>query len=192
MNILRNSLLAVFMTGMGLSAMAGEDVKHVMAVEVIDDGSGDTTSFFLNSDDLGFDLDEMQVGETRSVVDKDGRSILITRKDDGFSFNVDGKTIDLPAFDDVEGESMRWVSKDGDSDVDVHVLSDVNIETVHGDHGTVIVSPQPIDDATQQAIKSLLESAGYDSDVKFIDHEGGDAHAVKIKRVEKIVEAPQT
>ena len=63
---------------------------------------------------------------------------------------------------------------------------------VQGDPGTVILSSEPIDGATQEAIKSLLESAGYAGDVNFIDREHGEDHAFKIKRVEKVVEAPQT
>jgi len=36
----------------------------------------------------------MQVGDNRSVVDKNGRSILVTRAEENFSFDIDGKTID--------------------------------------------------------------------------------------------------
>ena len=192
MKIYRNFLLGVFLSGMALSSLAGEDAKHVMAVEVVGDGSGDTTSFFLNSDDLGFDLEEMQVGESRSIVDEAGQSILITRNENGFNFNVDGKSIDLPDFGDDDTEAMHWVSAHGDSNVDVRVLRDVNVETIDGDTGTVILTAEPIDDATQQAIKSLLESAGYDNDVQFIDRQEGDGYAFKMKRVHKQVDGPQT
>jgi hypothetical protein len=181
----------MFMAGMAFSTMAGEDAKHVMAVEVVAGDSGEGVKFFLNSDDLGFDLDELQVGETRSVIDESGRSILITRNEDGFSFNVDGETIDMPLFQEADGDGIHWVAKDGD-DVNVHVIRDVRVEALNEQNGTVILSPRPIDETTQQAIKSLLESSGYDSDVQFIDHEGEDGHAVRIKKVHKVVEAPQT
>lgn len=192
MSISRNVLVSVFLTGMAASALAGEDAKHVMAVEVMGHDSGEGVSFFLDSDDLGFNLDELQVGETRSVIDESGKSILITRNEDGYTFNVDGKDIELPHFDDDADGGMHWVSKDGDNDINVRVVSDVKMTALHEQHGTVIVSPKPIDEATQQAIKSVLESAGYDNDVDFIDSEGGDHHDIKIKKVEKIVEIPQT
>ena len=192
MRIYRNFLLGVFLTGMAFSSLAGEDAKHVMAVEVVGDGASDTTSFFLDSDDLGFDLEEMQVGETRSIIDESGQSILITRNEDGFNFNIDGKSIDLPNFGDESTEAMHWISADGDSNVDVRVLRDVSVETIHGDTGTVILTAEPIDGTTQQAIKSLLESAGYDSDVKFVDRQKGDNVAFKMHRVHKQVDEPQT
>ena len=192
MRIYRNILLGVFISGMAFSTLAGEDAKQTMAVEVIAGDSGEGVSFFLNSDDLGFDLDELQVGETRSVVNESGQSILITRNEDGFSFNVDGETIEMKDFDHADGDGIHWVSKDGDEDVNVHVIRDVRVEALHEQSGTVIFSPQPIDATTQQAIKSLLESSGYDSDVQFIDHEGEDGHAVRIKKVHKVTEAPQT
>ncbi|MGI9222161.1 MAG: hypothetical protein ACR2QS_14115 [Woeseiaceae bacterium] len=192
MKIYRNLMLCVFLIGMAFSTLAGEDAKHVMAVEVIGDGSGDTTSFFLDSNDLGFELDELQVGETRSIVDESGRSILISRTEDGFSFNIDGKIIDLPDFVDADADAMHWVSDDFDSDANVHVVRDVKVETLHSKQGTVILSTKPIDEATQQSIKSILESSGYGNDVEFINHEEGAGHAVKVKKVQKVVEAPQS
>ena len=194
MRIYRNILLGVFFTGMACSTLAGEDAKHVMAVEVIGDDTSNTTSFFLDSEDLGFELDDLQVGETRSIVDESGRSILISRNEDGFSFNIDGKVIDLPDIVnvDVDTASMHWVADDLEVEGGVHVIRDVKVETLHGDGNTVVLSPKPIDAATQQAIKSLLESSGYGSDVEFIDHEGGASHAVKVKKVNKVVDAPQT
>lgn len=192
MSISRNVLVSVFLTGMAASVLAGEDAKHVMAVEVMGHDSGEGVHFFLDSDDLGFDLDELQVGETRSVVDESGKSILITRNEDGYTFNVDGEIIELPHIDDEDNGGMHWVSKDGDNDISVRVVSDVKVRALDEQHGTVIVSPKPIDEATQQAIKSVLESAGYDSEVEFIDSEGGDHHNIKVKKIEKIVENPQT
>jgi hypothetical protein len=55
----------------------------------------------------------------------------------------------------------------------------------------MIMSPKPIDAATQQAIKSLLESAGYGSEVNFIDHEAAGHRKVMIKKVEQVVENPE-
>ena len=41
----------------------------------------DSTSFHWVSDDSGFDMQNMQVGETHSIVDESGRSVLITRQE---------------------------------------------------------------------------------------------------------------
>ena len=180
------------MIGLAGSALAGDETKRVMAIEVAGDDGTNATSFFFDSEDLGFDLDEMQVGETRSVIDESGKSVLITRKEDGFSFNVDGEVIDLPNFADGDHDSVHWISADGVDDVNVHVMRDVDTMSMGGMGGTVILSSNPIDDATQQAIRSVLESAGYDSEVEFIDHHGEHEEKVFIKKVEKVAESPQT
>ena len=82
-----------------------------------------------------------------------------------------------------------WIDGDGVEDVDVHVMHDMTIETMHDMDGIVIHSGQPIDAATQQAIKSLLESAGHDSDVRFIDREGYSGGPHRIRMIEKKLEA---
>ena len=88
--------------------LAGDDGKHERIIKVVKTGGDSDIHIEIDSNDMGFNLDDLQVGESRSVVDDDGRSILVTRSDDGFSFTVDGKTIDLPALHR-EHESDVWV-----------------------------------------------------------------------------------
>jgi hypothetical protein len=71
-------LVVSAMLGIACSGYAGEEAKHVIAIDFVGEGDTDKVSLKLNSEDLGFELDEMQVGETRSVVDETGRAILIT------------------------------------------------------------------------------------------------------------------
>jgi hypothetical protein len=186
-----NVLLGALLLGLAGSAMAGDEAKMRMAIEVVGEDSANGKHFMIKSDDLGFDLEDMQVGESRSIVDESGQNILVTRSQDGFSFNVDGETIELPDFQGGEHGGMHWIAE-GDDDVNVHVMRDVNVTTMNEMSGTTILSPKPIDDATQQAIKSLLESAGYGSEVQFIDHKGAEHGKVMIKKVERIVENPKT
>jgi hypothetical protein len=172
------------------ASFASEEVKTQMHIELIDDNSDGAFRIELDSDAMGFDLHDMQVGENRSVVDESGKSILVTREEDGFVFNVDGETIKMPSFDG-EHHGAVWVGAEHDMDVDVHVIKDVNVVKVDGEVGTMIMSGKPIDEATQQAIKSLLESAGHGSDVSFINHErnhGDDKHQVKMIRKTVAVE----
>lgn len=171
--------------------MADGEAKTKMAIEVIGEDGTNGKHFMINSDDLGFELEDLQVGESRSIVDESGQAILITRGQDGFSFNIDGETIEIPDFQGGEHGGMHWIAA-GDDDVNVHVMRDLNVTTMNEMSGTTILSPKPIDDATQQAIKSLLESAGYGSEVNFIDHDAGEHHEVMIKKVERVVENPQT
>jgi len=50
------------------SAFAGEQIKMKVAV-VEDDGHGEIR-IELDSDDIGFNLEELQEGESRSIVDR--------------------------------------------------------------------------------------------------------------------------
>jgi len=154
------------------ASFASEEVKTKMHFELIGDNSDGAIRIELDSDAMGFNLHDMQVGENRSIVDESGKSILVTREEDGFVFNVDGETIEMPDFGG-EHHGAVWVDAehDLDVDVDVHVMKDVNFIKAESMDGIMIMSGKPIDEATQQAIESLLQSAGHDGDVNFIDHE---------------------
>jgi len=171
------------------ASIAAEEIKTKMHIEVIDDSTDGAIRIKLDSDDMGFNLHDMQVGENRSIVDESGKSILVTRTENGFAFNVDGETIEMPVFDG-DHHGAVWVGNDHDQDVDIHVMKDMNFIKAESMDGIMIMSGKPIDEATQQAIKSLLESAGHGSDVNFVDHEqhsGDGEHHVKViqKRVKK-------
>lgn len=171
------------------ASFAAEEIKTKMHIEVIDDSADGAIQIKLDSDDMGFNLHDMQVGENRSIVDESGKSILITRKESGFVFDVDGETIEMPMFDG-DHHGAVWVSDGHGKDVDVHVMKDVDFVKAESMDGIMIMSGKPIDEATQQAIKSLLESAGHGSEVNFINHEqhhGDGEHHVKViqKRVKK-------
>lgn len=176
------------MLGIACSGYAGEQAKHVIAIDVVGEDDTEKVSLKLNSEDLGFELDEMQVGETRSVVDEKGRAILITRSESGFSFDVNGKTIDMPDFTEVNGENFHWVANSDDAAMNVQVLHHNRTATLAGPGGTVIITSKPIDESTRLSIQAILESAGHGSEVDFIDHENSDDGQVFIKKVEKVVD----
>ena len=185
-------LLLAMALGLATSAFAGEETHMKIAV-VKDDGAGDVR-IELDSDDIGFNLDELQEGESRSVVDKSGQSILITRTAEGYTFNVDGETIDMPMLVG-DHDEVVWVDEDGETDVDFHVMRKAKF--IGEDHmgSTMIMSAEPIDETTQQVIKSALESAGHEGEVHFATHEmhhrgrHGGGHQVKV--IKKVVEAEE-
>lgn len=173
------------------AAYAGEKGQHKMEIKVIaDDGEGET-HLTLDSADLGFNLHDLEVGENRSIVDKEGRPILITRTEDGFAFDVDGKTIDMPAFDGAHEAGNVWVTKgDHMADVDVRVIrGGMPHKEMMGDEGVVIFSGKEIDAATQQLIRTALESAGHEN-VHFAGGDEDGPHAVHV--VKKVVEVEVT
>ena len=62
------------------AAAADVEEKRVMKIVVAGDSSGDRTAFHWTSDDADFDMQGMQLGETHSIVDESGSSVLITRR----------------------------------------------------------------------------------------------------------------
>ena len=183
------SVMALFAT----AAFSGEKTHHKLKVEVIADDGDEPTYLVLDSEELGFDLQDMQVGENQSIVDKEGRPVLITRNEDGFVFDIDGKQIALPAFDGPHDGNHRIITHDfaPDTDVDVHVISgDVGGHRALAPHpmmeeGVMIVSGKEIDAATQQVIRDALQASGHET-VHFADGAEGGPHQVKVIR--KVVE----
>ena len=173
----RNILLGMTVIGLAGSALAGDDLRIV-----------------LDSEELGFDLHSMQEGENHSIIDESGRSILITREADGFSFNIDGEVVEMPVlFGEYHG--MDWTADGDDIDVNVHVMHRAQIASMGGMHDfddTMIISRKPIDEATQGQIKSLLKSAGYESDINFVDREAAHGEQIIIKKFTKTDENPRS
>lgn len=174
------TFVALAFLGLAAAALAENESKTKIAITVVSDESGDKTRVELDGDELGFNLDDMQVGENRSVVDKNGQPVLITREVDGYKLEINGKTVRIP--------EIYTGMHGGDPDIDAQVMKNVRIESIDGSDNIMILSGKPIDDATRQAIKSLLESAGHGSEVHFIDHEAGERGHVKFRNVHKRVE----
>ena len=176
---------------------SGEEMHHKVEIKVISDDDDGETHLVLDSEDLGFNLHDMQIGENQSVVDKDGRAVLVTRNEDGFSFEVDGKTIDMPALDGLHEKNV-WISKsDGAPDVDIEIRTLAGGMGKHhamapmamfDEEGVMIISGKEIDAATQQIIRTALESAGHESVYFSGGHEGG-RHQLHV--VKKVVEVTQ-
>ncbi len=130
----------------------------------------------------------MQVGETRSIVDESGRSILITREEEGFKFEVDGKTVMVPEIGE-PGQYATFVGgPDVTADFDVEIIADDF--SMHDGNSVTIISGEPLDAATQESIKAVLQSAGRDDTVTFI-HGGGSTDARQVKVIRKVVEIQQ-
>jgi hypothetical protein len=170
------------------AAYSGEQMHHKVEVVVVGAEIDGETRIVLDSDELGFDLHDMQVGENQSIVDKDGRAILITRTEEGFTFEVDGKTIELPAFDDLDGGHVWFGDGDHSANIDVRVMHDgMSMNSVDME-GVMIFSGKEIDEATQQLIRTALESAGH-NEVSFAGgDEHGQHHVRVIKKVVKVSE----
>ncbi len=142
------------------ATMAGEQHRTRIAIDVDESGDGQVATqqtFTFDSHDEGFELQDMAVGEVRTLTDADGNMANVTRTESGFEFDLDGKTIELaelheiaglhgeheihidPAVSDVvvvDAAKKVRIIKTGDAD-DVTVIADheFDIDDVAGVHG---------------------------------------------------------
>jgi len=147
---------------LGFAAQAQEPAEKRIHIAV-DDGAEPVAI------DIGgasaFDPADLQVGETRSVVDENGRTVLFTRTADGMQVSVDGRTIELPGM-----PGPHPGPHDGNMDI--------RVMRMHGpaDDAITIISGKPLDDAVKETIRSALVSAGETREIVFIDETAADGH----------------
>lgn len=165
------------------AAVAGEEHRTHIEIAVEDDGSGER-SFFFDSDDAGFDLQSLAVGETRAVTDASGNVANVSRTEAGFEVEVAGETIslgDLGTEDDF-AMHMHDDAHAVDVDTDVVIEGSKQIRIVRkGDaaDNVTVISGDAIDAATRQRIRDALASAGMDTEVEFIDSTEFDTNGAR-------------
>lgn len=184
MNTLKLAALAVLIT---FGAVSAQEVEKKMAIKVVvaGDEAGDATEIDWVSNDMDFDLQDLAVGETRTIDSESGQSVTVTRVDDGFSFDVDGETVVLPDMGG-HGAHMAFIGEPGaplePMEVDVEVMSGGHVMQAHHPEGVTIVSGKPLDDSVKESIRSVLISAGNNEEVTFIDGSGTGKH-VMVKKI---------
>lgn len=187
-------IAVLFATVLFAAAAYSGDKHHAkMEIKVIAEHGDGETRIVIDSDDLDFDLHDMQIGENHSIVDKEGRSILVTRVEDGLTFEVDGKMIEVPLFGGHDGMHVWAAAADVDhvSDIDVHVMRVGMTADAMAMDGVMIFSGKEIDEATQQVIRVALESAGH-ANVRFAGGDDGGPHHVRvIKKLHEISEVSE-
>ena len=123
MKTLKLLALAVTLT-CGAAALADVEEKREMKIVIGGASSDDSATFHWTSDEPGFDMESMQVGETQSIVDESGRSVLITREAEGFRFDVDGETVVIPDMG-AHGAHLAFVDGfDFSADFDLELMGD--------------------------------------------------------------------
>jgi len=188
MNVFRLAAFAVLMT-IGTAVAQDEEKKTELRIAV--DRDGDTRDIHWVSRDPDFDMNDLAVGETRRISGESGKEVTLTRTDNGMQIEVDGETVVVPAMDK-DATHMAFVSADGEligaggEEVDVQVVNDdTRVVRIQPPDGITIISSEPLDDAVQESIRSVLISAGKDEEITFLDR-SADGKRVKVirKRVE--------
>ena len=180
-------LCALLMT---VQASAGEQQQTRIEIAIDDDADGQQ-SFVFDSEDAGFDLSSMLVGESRSVTDRAGNTADLHRTADGFQLAFDGKTIELPGLTGdhaMHGEHQVEVLADGD---DVDVVKEIRMIRSGSADGVTIISGSEIDAETRERIAEVLKGAGHDGEIAYIDsafhdgeHQAGSKRKVRVIRRE--------
>ena len=182
MNILKLAALAVLMT---FGAAMAQEVEKKMEIKVMvaGHGSDEASGIHWVSNDMDFEMQDLAVGESRTIDDESGQTVTITREEEGFSFNVDGKTVMMPDMG-MHGAHMAFIGDGaGHENIDVDVTSDIHVMRAHHPDGVTIVSGKPLDDSVKESIKSVLISAGNNEEVTFIDGSEDGRH-VMVKKIE--------
>jgi len=163
----------------GTAAVAGDEQRTRIEIAVEDDASSQRT-FHFDSQEAGFDLHSMAVGETRTVTDQSGNTAGIRRTEDGFEFDVNGETIDLKDLHQLNGmhgeHEIEMHINDADSGATVvKGVRKVKMIKTDDSDGVTVISGREIDEATRERIREALRSAGQDDEVLFVDGREFDA-----------------
>ena len=163
------------------AAVADVEDERVMEFVVASDSSDDPTTIRWVYDNSDIDMQSMQIGESQSIVDESGRSILITREAEGFKFDVDGKSIVVPDIGAGGAYTTLVDESDFTANFDVEIVGDHHMMSSSDGSGVTIISGKALDGTTKESIKAVLQSAGRDDEVTFIDGSSGpDGKQVRV------------
>ena len=175
-------IVSFFALMLGAAAFAGE--RHRMQIELAVDGD-ESQAFRFDSADAGFELTDLQVGESRTITGDSGETAVVTRTQDGFEFDVNGKKIRMGDMATLHGEHDVLVNV-GD---DVHVekaVKVVKIEKITADPGVTVITGDSLDETTKQQIRDVLSSSGHTGEVTFVDANGSQGDGSQMERVHVI------
>ena len=133
---MRAKALTIIFFALMLSAatLASEKQRHIqMHVDAQEGHDSDIQSFRFDSDEAGFDLEELQLGESRAYVDEDGNNLYVVRTEDGFDFDLNGRKISLPDF--TSGD-MMFIGDGDEAHGEQHVIRKVKIMGMISDDGS--------------------------------------------------------
>jgi hypothetical protein len=153
------------------AAIAGEE--HRTHIKIAVDGDGEDHQIIeFDSQNSDVDLQNLAVGESKTLTDTGGEEVTVTRTDNGLEFDVGGETIEIDHMPGgMHGEHDVNIEIDGDASGDVIVKKHKSVHMIKTDSsdGVTIISGNEIDTDTRARIEEVLKDAGADGDVMFID-----------------------
>jgi hypothetical protein len=178
MNKLKLAALAALLV---FGAATAQEVEEKMQLKVVV-GGDEATEVNWTSSEMDFDMQDLAIGESRTFENDSGNPVTITRAEEGFSFDIDGKTVMMPDLG-AHGTHMAFADASGiHGAVDIDMDSDVHVMTAHHPEGVTIVSGQPLDQSVKDSIRSVLISAGNNEEVTFIDG-SEDGRRVMVRKI---------
>lgn len=187
MNLVRLATLATLMV-FG-AAIADEEVERKVEVKVVVEGdvSADGSAIHWSSDEMDFDLQDLAVGETRSIDSESGQPVTVTRGKNGYTFDIDGQSVVMPDIGEQTAHMAFIETDDMDHDIDVQIIGDGHATGPHPADGVTIISSKPLDASVRESIKSVLISAGNDDQVTFIDGSDDNQRVMFMKKKVEII-----
>jgi len=178
MKLLTLAALAALMT---FGTAMAQEVEKKMEIKVVVSGDGPDEASAVRW--VSDDVDDLAVGESRTIENESGKTVTITRAEEGLNFDVDGKTVMVPDMGE-HGTHMAFVG-DGtmQEDIDVQVTGDAHVMRAHHPEGVTIISGTPLDESVRESIRSVLISAGSNEEVTFIDGSEDGNHVV-VKKIQ--------
>jgi hypothetical protein len=113
-------IIIFFALMLSAAAMASEKQRHIQIhVDAQEGHDTEIQSFRFDSDTAGFDLEELQLGESRAYVDEEGNNLYVVRTEDGFDFDINGRKFSLPDFTSIHNEYS--------DDMEIHEIHKIRI-----------------------------------------------------------------
>lgn len=127
------------------AALAGETHQKRVAIHIDTDGDGHAVQAVrFDSETAGFDLDELQLGESRAFVDEDGNNLFVVRTENGYDFDVNGRKIAVP--DPASFGDSTTLHENHAADGQTHIVRKVRVIRTGDDEGTEINEEVLIDE----------------------------------------------
>lgn len=181
----KSIVVSLFAVILGDAAFAGEEHRMQVVVDVDDDQSGEQ-HFRFDSQDAGFNLHDMQVGESRTITGESGETAFVVRTEDGFEFDVNGKKMKIGNIGDVHGIAMGHGDTLVNVDENIHMARKIKVVKIDGDDadtGVTVITGDSLDETTQQQIRDVLSSSGHSGEVTFIDANSAHGDHAGMERV---------